>query len=174
MQLLLSCGFLPDLERVRRLLPVIGKAGVTELRAPGAGFSCLDWAARKGLYEVAELLCTAPESKALLNLGAPVGWACYTNRVELGKLLVRHGADPSATDQILFWHKPPAFVAAENGSLLALKWLHEDVGQDLASMRDRSERGILAIINSSRVQNCDLTPAHVACAKYARLKGAVQ
>jgi hypothetical protein len=169
-QLLLSCGFLPNLERVRRLLPLVPL--VSELRVPGAGFTALDWAARKGNFDIAKLLCTSEHSRALTGLGAPVGWACYTNRVELAKMLVLHGANPAQTDQVLYGQKPPAFVAAENGSLLALKWLHEEVGQDLAQMRDSAGRGILKIIERSRVQGNDLTPSHVACAKYARLQGA--
>eukprot|EP00536_Pseudo-nitzschia_multiseries_P002244 jgi/Psemu1/5176/gm1.5176_g len=56
---------------------------------------------------------------------APVAWACYTNKVELAKLLVRKGADSHATTENVFGHKPPTHLASENGQLLALKFLVE-------------------------------------------------
>jgi len=171
-QFLLSCGFIPNLERVKRLLPLVCPL---ELRVPGAGFTALDWAARKGLFDIAQLLCQS--EPGLVHLGAPVGWACYTNRVELAKMLVSHGANPNTTDQVLYSFKPTAFVAAENGSLLALKWLAEEAGVDIKKLRDRSGGGILAVIATSRgprVPNNPLLPAAVACAQYARSKGASQ
>lgn len=52
---------------------------------------------------------------------APVAWACYTNRVELAKMLVEHGADSHATYDAVFGEKPPAHLAAENDQLLGVE-----------------------------------------------------
>ena len=85
-------------------------------------------------------------------------------------MLVRHGASATATNQVLFWGMPPLLLAAENGSLLALKWLVEEMGHDINVVHNA--QGILAKINGSRGPDGGLTDAHVACARYARLKGA--
>ena len=37
------------------------------------------------------------------------------------QMLVRHGASSTAANQALFWAMPPLLLAAENGSLLAIK-----------------------------------------------------
>ena len=95
------------------------------------GFTCLDWAARKGRFEIAKFLATDPRTTALTTMGAPVGWACYTNHVDLAKMLVACGASASATNDCLFHRIPPMLLAAENGSLLAMKWLVEDLGHDI-------------------------------------------
>ena len=88
---------------------------------PGVGFTCLDWAARRGNYEIAEFLCTDPRSKSVATSphGAPVGWACYTNQVDLAKMLVQHGASVAQTNLPLYG-RHPMFMAAENGAAHSL------------------------------------------------------
>lgn len=123
LQFLVSCGSMPDLDRVKRLLPGIG-AGlpgsgglpIEELLVPGVGYTCLDWAARRGNFEIAEFLCTDPRTRSVVTSphGAPVGWACYTNHVELARMLVEHGADVAQTNRALY-QRHPAYMAAENG-----------------------------------------------------------
>ena len=174
-QVLISCSFLPDLPRLKKLLanPPTGTS-LTSLRAPGVGFTPLDWAARKGHFEIAEFLATDPRTKGMVRRGAPVGWACYTNRVKLAKMLVRCGADPTQTDNVLFNFKPTPFIAVENGSYLALKWLVEECGVDIASVRDRHGRGILRVIQENMPAGHQPTPSNLQCAKYARMRGATQ
>ena len=65
---------------------------------------------------------------------------------------------------------PPLLLAAENGSLLALKWLVEEMGHDIRAVHNH--KGILAKIEGSRAPDGTLGQAHVMCARYARLKGA--
>jgi len=146
LQFLLSCGMRPNLPLAQSLLPAILDMGdITKLLLPGAGFTALDWAARKGNYEIAEWLATAEGTKELVNTGAPVGWACYTNRVELASMLVGHRADPAATNEVLWGGMPPLLVAAENGQLLAMKWLVEEQGQNI-QMKDEIHGGVLQAV----------------------------
>ena len=59
-----------------------------------------------------------------------VMWACVMGRVELAKMLVKHGADSHATTPSVFDHKPPSCLARKNGQLLAVKYLNEECGHD--------------------------------------------
>ena len=68
------------------MVPRLVVSGELFKPAPGVGFTALDWAARKGRHEIAEFLATDPRTRALVTMGAPVGWACYTNHVELAKV----------------------------------------------------------------------------------------
>ena len=99
---LLACGPMKDLPFLTRALEsgLLPTRDVSGLKSPGAGFTPLDWAARCGHFEIAKwLLTVAPE---LANVGTPVGWACYTNRVKLARMLVEHGASDRATSCVLF------------------------------------------------------------------------
>ena len=121
LQMLVSCSFLPDLERVKRLVPRLlapaagGFPGLVKMRAPGVGFTALDWAARKGHFDIAEFLVTDPRTRAILHEGTPIAWGCYTDKVDLCKMLLAHGADPRRGDVVSF-STEPLFLAAENGS----------------------------------------------------------
>lgn len=110
-----------------------------------------------------EWLCTDERTKRLVNEGSPVGWACYTGRIECAKLLVRHGADPSATDAVLWNHLPPLMVAAQNGQLEALQWLVDEIGVDLRS-KDATGKSVVHHIKVPK--NWEDCPGHVACLEW--------
>ena len=115
---LVSCGPLQDLALAKaaleELLDVVAQGGgtthdnygwrlhfgsarpdprrvVASVRAPAAGFTALEWAAKKGNLGVVEWLCTDERTKCLVREGSPIGWACYTGRIECARLLLRHG-----------------------------------------------------------------------------------
>ena len=57
---------------------------------------------------------------------------------------------------------------------LAMKWLVEEHGVDITALSSRG-MGILGHVNSAKVDGFrELGAGHLACAKYARLKGAKQ
>ena len=124
MQFFLACGFRPSLDTVKSLfhqLPI----PINEIRLPGTQFSALDWAARKGHESIVRWLIT--EGKADVSVGAPVVWACYTNRVNIAKILVdEFGADARQIEP--GYGRQAIHLAAENGSIEALKWLVEEKG----------------------------------------------
>ena len=82
LNLLLSCGTIPSLTRVKRLLDDISRMveqhgdpflrNIQQLRLPGAGCTPLEWAARKGNFEIAEFLCKHTVTAATVKIGAPV------------------------------------------------------------------------------------------------------
>ena len=84
LEYLLACGPLKDLARAQRLLDAHGHTVVTDplgngadfglVSLPHAGFTALDWAARKGNFEIAQWLATDPRTSSLLHAGAPVAW----------------------------------------------------------------------------------------------------
>ena len=86
-------------------------------------------------------------------------------------MLVRHGCDAARTEAVLFNSKPPVIVAAENGQLLALKFLIEEQGHDVRT-ESSPGKGILAAIERARGPDGTLQPGPVACARWAREKGA--
>jgi len=144
---LLACGPLNDISAAREAFELLCRANVGyKVRAPGVGFTALEWAARKGNYDIAEWLATDARSRPLLTVGAPVGWALYTNRVKLARMLVKHGADAAATDAVFFGCRPPLLVAASNSHLLAMQYLVDELGHDIRTT-DRHGRGILATIS---------------------------
>jgi hypothetical protein len=101
---------------------------------------------------------------------APVAWACYTNRVELAKMLVdQYGADSHSTTEVVFGYKPPSHLASENGKLLALKFLVEECGHDIFEC-DTVGQDIRASLrkNNRAWMNVD---GCVACDEYAKEKG---
>ena len=149
----LACGPYDDLEFAKRAVAEHGTLIITRSVLPGVGFRPLDWAARCGNFEIAEwLLTTAPECAAI---GTPVGWACYTNKVKLAKMLVAHGADDRATSPVLFTNRSPLAVACENAQLLAIQWLINERGYDAAGSR------CLAYLESA-----GKTPAADACRRW--------
>jgi ankyrin repeat protein len=93
----------------------------------GPHFTALEWAARKGNYDIVKWLCEHGGADA--KVGTPVLWACYTNNIRVAKLLVDDfGADPHAIDP--GYGMAALHIAAENGMLQAVQWLVQDKGQD--------------------------------------------
>jgi len=133
--------------------------------------NALEWAARRGNYSIAEWLATDSRTKVMLDRAdsAPVAWACYTNKVELAKMLVRHGANSHTTTEVVFGHKPPCHLASENGQLLALKYLVEECGHDIHECDTEGQdiRVSLRRYNKAwtSVAGC------IACDDYAKSKG---
>jgi len=183
-QFLLSCGPLDNLERAKATLPhVLHQISISGLKPDGSildigdikvrGYSlnALEWAARRGNYSIAEWLATDSRTKVMLTRSdsAPVAWACYTNKIELSKMLVKHGADSHATTEVMFYYKPATHLASENGQLLALKYLVEECGHDIQE-RDMSGQDIRA---SLRVNNkvWASVAGCVAVDEYAKSKG---
>lgn len=128
-RLCLACGPLVNLALAKgvideALLQVNGS--VSALKMKWVGFTPLEWAAPKGHQEIVEWLVTDPRTSLLTQVGAPVGWACYTNQVEVARYLVQHGASPEATNEIFWDHRPPLLAAAENGKLEAVQFLVEE------------------------------------------------
>ena len=148
-QFFLACGPLNDIARAMRTLPVVlaGLRGYPwdQCRILGAGFSPLEWAARKGNFEICQWLATDPRTKSLVTVGAPVAWACYTNHILLAKMLVSHGADSKARD-IVSYMMPPIHLAAESGLILAVKWLVEDQGHDIFERHPDTNNNIRSTI----------------------------
>ena len=105
-QLLLSCSLLPDLEWVKQVLdhPLAGTnfrqvwaPGVRRVHPPGLGQYGRETSKSRNSCQGIR----TTDNKRYLTEGSPVGWACYTNRVDLAKMLVGHGADPVKT-----WNVP--------------------------------------------------------------------
>mmetsp|Transcript_3183 Transcript_3183/g.8007 ORF Transcript_3183/g.8007 Transcript_3183/m.8007 type:complete len:447 (-) Transcript_3183:52-1392(-) len=183
-QFLMSCGALPDMERAQAMLPFVlhgisisglkpdgSVPNIGDITVRGFGLNALEWAARRGNYEIAEWLATDPRTKVMLSQSesAPVAWACYTNKVELAKMLVKHGADSHATARKVFGNKPATHLAGENGQLLALKYLVEECGHDIHECDELGQD----IRESLRVNNRVWrdVPGCVAVDEYARSKG---
>ena len=146
LQLLLACGPLVDLPRAQALLPevlsLLPPPGITALRLHDVLFTPLEWAAKKGNLAVVEWLCTDARTQPLVRVGAPVGWACYTGKLEVARALLRHGADAGATHEALWGGLPPLLVAAQNGQLQTVQWLMDEAGQQLA-IEDSRGFGVL-------------------------------
>ena len=62
------------------------------------------------------------------RIGTPVGWACYTDKVDIARHLVKLGASPEKTTETLWNHGPPLLAAAEHGKLNAAIFLVEECG----------------------------------------------
>ena len=175
-QFLLCCGPFNDIERAKAILPAVMSqlpAGrtVADLRLQGPEFRALDWAARMGNQDVVQWFCEDERLKGCLKVGAAIGWACYTNHVDVAKLLLRHGASPTATDTVLFGNKPPLFMAAEAGRLLALQWLVDEVGQDINMVSPVHGNVIRAIKDPLRASGV-FPPEHKKCLEWALARGA--
>jgi hypothetical protein len=112
------------------------QGSIENLRMQWVRFSPLEWAAKKGHFDIVQwLVSEEPRTGPLLDVGSPVGWACYTNRVEIARYLVQHGASASATDEIFWDSRPPLLAAAENGHLEAVKFLVEECGVSMATTK---------------------------------------
>ena len=175
MQFLLCCGPFNDIERAKSVLPKVLKllpdgGTIADLAMQGAHFRALDFAARKGNQEIVEWFCSDESLRCCVKVGAPIGWACYTNHVDVARLLLRHGADPAATDSVFFGCKPPLLAAAEAGRLLAMRWLVEEVGQDLRVKVPGHGDVISAIHEPFRVGNV-MPPGNQACLDWVRSRG---
>mmetsp|Transcript_6210 Transcript_6210/g.14053 ORF Transcript_6210/g.14053 Transcript_6210/m.14053 type:complete len:638 (-) Transcript_6210:95-2008(-) len=183
-QFLLSCGPLNDMQRAKEALPyVLHQINISGLKPDGTipnigditvrgyGLNALEWASRRGNFALAEWLATDSRTKVMLTCvdSAPVAWACYTNRVELAKMLVKHGADSSATYSSVFDHKPPAHLASENGQLLALKYLVEGCGHDIHECDTDGQDIRVSLRRNNKVWA--QTAGCVACDDYAKGKG---
>jgi Ankyrin repeats (3 copies)/MYND finger len=171
---LVSCGPLADIRVAQKSLEgalrVVG-GNLENLRIRACGFTALEWAAKKGNKDIVEWLCNDPRTRALVRIGSPVGWACYTGQVEIAKILVDHGANPTATHPVLWSQLHPLFVAAQNGQLESIKWLVEDMGQDI-SMTDSDGQGILSHIKLS--PNWKDLDGHKSCHAWVKTKLKVQ
>uniref|UniRef100_A0A7S3QCQ4 MYND-type domain-containing protein n=1 Tax=Chaetoceros debilis TaxID=122233 RepID=A0A7S3QCQ4_9STRA len=183
-QFLLSCGPMPDLALAKSTLPMVlcqlrleglmpngFVPDIGDIKVRGYSLNALEWAARRGNYSIAEWLATDPRTKVMRirNDSAPVAWACYTNKVELAKMLVKLGANSHATTQAVFSNKPATHLASENGQLLALKYLVEECGHDIHEL-DFSGQDIRA---SMRINNkmWGSVAGCVACEEYSKSKG---
>ncbi len=174
-QFLLCCGPFNDIERAKSILPKVLKllpdgSTIAQLRMPGAHFSALDFAARKGNIAIVEWFCADERLRCCIKAGAAIGWACYTNHVDVARLLLRHGADPAAADSVFFGSKPPLLAAAEAGRLLAMRWLVEEAGQDLRVTAPGHGDVISAIHDPFRVGGV-MPPGNQACLDWVRARG---
>ncbi len=115
--------------------------------------------------DIVKWLCTDGRTKDLIHVGCPVGWAGYTGQVEIMRLLVSYGADPSKTDDVLWCGTPPLFVAAQNGQLGSLKFYVDECKQDIGLV-DNKGKNILKHIELS--QNWRELDDHVESHKWAK------
>eukprot|EP00978_Attheya_sp_CCMP212_P005538 scaffold12431_cov57-Attheya_sp.AAC.13 len=183
-QFLLSCGPLDDIERAKDALPyVLHQIHISGLKPDGSipnigditvrgyNLNALEWASRRGNYSIAEWLATDSRTKVMLTRAdsAPVAWGCYTNRVELCKMLVKHGADSHATTPVVFSQKPPSHLAGENGQLLALKYLVEECGHDIHECDTEGQDIRVSLRRNNRVWAS--SAGCVAVDDYAKSKG---
>eukprot|EP00980_Cylindrotheca_fusiformis_P026710 scaffold17050_cov79-Cylindrotheca_fusiformis.AAC.1 len=130
---LVCCGPLPQLDIAQACVSdaiqqCYGNIGM--VRATSGGFTALEWAAKNGNMEIVKWLCTDERTKPLIRIGCPIGWAGYTGKVEVMRLLVSYGADPARTDSILLGN-PPLLAAGYNGQLEALKFYVNECHQDV-------------------------------------------
>jgi hypothetical protein len=161
MRFFLACGFRPDLDTVKTLFPQL-PIPINEIRLPGTQFSALEWASRKGHEPIVRWLIT--EGKADVNMGAPVAWACYTNRVSMAKMLVEeYKADPQQIEQ--GYGRAAVHLSAENGSLDALKWLIEEKGIS-AHTPDRKGMSPLACARACPSEASDKVIAYLRTKRY--------
>lgn len=130
MRVCLACGPVPNLDIVKRSIDdALSMAGSIEnIKMPWVGFTPLEFASKKGHLNVVKWLLADPRTKAMVKVGTPLGWACYTNQVAVAKLLVQHGAPVDSTTDIFWNGRPPMLAAAENGSLETVKYLVEECG----------------------------------------------
>jgi hypothetical protein len=184
-QFLLACGTLNDIDAAKKILPLVlhlisisgrkpdgSVPDITDITVRGYGLNALEWAARRGNFEIAEWLVTDPRTKIMAKRAdsAPVAWACYTNRVELARMLIeKGGVDSHATTDVVFGKKPPTHLAAENGSLLALKFLVEECGHDIFK-RDTQGMNIRTSLRRHNRAWRDVAGC-VAADEYAKSKG---
>lgn len=168
LRFVITCGPLSDLDTAKASLKdALNSAcgNLENLRAPKAGFTALEWAAKKGNRETVQWLCTDERTKAMINIGCPIGWAAYTGQVDIMRDLIRFGADPNKTDAVLWNGLPPLLVASQNGKLDAMKFLVDECNQDI-KMRDSSGRDIIGNIKDP--PNWRDFEDHVSAYKWAK------
>ncbi len=164
----ITCGPLSDLDTAKASLQDaldLACGNLENLRAPKVGFTALEWAAKKGNRETVRWLCTDERTKAMINIGCPIGWAAYTGQVDIMRDLIGFGADPNKTDAVLWNRLPPLLVAAQNGKLDAMKFLVDECNQDI-KMCDSSGRDIIGNIKDS--PNWRDMEDHVSAHKWAK------
>ena len=185
MQFLLACGTLNDIAFAKKILPLVlhlirisGRKpdgsipDITDITVRGYRLNALEWAARRGNFEIAEWLVTDPRTMIMATRAdsAPVAWACYTNKVELAKMLIQKGgANSHATTDVVFGKKPPTHLAAENGSFLAVKFLVDECGHDVFE-RDTRGMNIRTCLRQNN-PNWRNVAGCVAADDYAKSKG---
>ena len=168
LRFLVCCGPLPQLDLVQQCVndAIVSCNGTLhQLRFPLAGFTALEWAAKKGNLDIVRWLCTDARTKDLINIGCPVGWAGYTGQVDIMRQLVSYGADPSKTDDVLWNNTLPLFVAAQNGKLDAVKFYIEECKQDIGMIDDE---GSNILKHVEKAQNWREMDDHVETHKWAK------
>ena len=155
-------------KRAQALLPevlaVLPPPGIAGLRLHDVLFTPLEWAAKKGNLDVVNWLCEEPRTQALVHAGAPIGWAVYAGRLEVARALRRHGADAAATDDALWGGLSPLLVAAQNGQLEMMKWLVDEVGQDV---RVEDSRGFGVVRHTTLPVEWEECRGHPECKRWA-------
>ena len=194
MRMVLLCGFLDDLDAAKAFLPTYisslpPSANFDEVRLPH-GLKLLDHAARRGNLAVVDWLCTDPEiarnctEGGIARNSCAVAWAGYVGNKAVAELLVKRGANPYNTEDVVFDSKPTLFLAAENAKLGIVKWLVEEVGMDINmtsghrastghGMRIAHGRDILEAclqVAAGKLSGDATTPAHIACHKWCEEK----
>lgn len=168
LRFLVCCGPLPKLDLVQQCVDdaiASSNGALDQLRFPVAGFTALEWAAKKGNRDIVTWLCTDTRTKDLINVGCPVGWAGYTGQVDIMRQLVSYGADPSKTDDVLWSKTIPLFVAAQNGKLDAVKFYVEECNQDIGIIDDEGNNILKHIEKSHNWREID---NHVETHKWAK------
>ena len=122
---LLSCGSLKIKKGAKSTCPYVlhqisisglkldgGIPNIRDITVQGHILNALEWAALGGNYSIEEWLETDLLTKVLLTRqdSAPVAWACYTKKVELAKMLVKHGADSLVATQVVFDNSKQRFT----------------------------------------------------------------
>jgi hypothetical protein len=183
-QFLLSCGSLEIIERAKTALPyALHQLSISGLKPDGSlpnigditvrgyNLNALEWAARRGNHSIAEWLATDSRTKVMLTRSdsTPVAWACYTNKIELAKMLVKHGADSHTTTEVVFDYTPPSHLASKNGQLIALKYLVEECGHDIHECDTFGEDIRASLRRNNKVWAS--SAGCVAADEYAKSKG---
>lgn len=81
--------------------------------APSGGMTALNFAAREGSMELAQILLDAGAEvhRPAANGSSPLVVATINNHIQLAIFLLERGADPNQAD--LFWKRTPLFAAVE-------------------------------------------------------------
>ncbi|KAJ3062742.1 hypothetical protein HDU98_001399, partial [Podochytrium sp. JEL0797] len=128
----IACSVQPNLEVVKKYVGKPNGVGWDAIVLPCVEFTALDWAARRGHYEIAEYLLTSGSSP---NAGTPFIWACYMDNIPMAKLLIEHRVD---MDKRFPGGVGAMHYAGENGAIECLKWLVMDLG---VSPFDKNAKG---------------------------------
>ena len=146
----------------------------------GSQLRILELTARRGFTNIINWICTDTRTQCCIFKGCPVAWACYTDHVEIAKLLVSYGANDHAMDNTFFWNSPVIIRIGDVGAINSLKWLVEERGHNInATTLDGF--GIIEIIKiTSKMmiddyglnEEIDLVSLKI-CLDYAIEKGAI-